>query len=176
MFAAANGEAECVRLLIDAGADKNAKNDVRRWSLLCWGASMFLFHLQGYSITFQFFICVTLFRFLFKNIMICLLRASFLFFPFPCVVAHLLARLLKFVFSFQRLCCVYMHLTCVRWRLCCMGGGESDSQLGWAALIYAAESGHAECARLLIDAGADKDAKNDVRVGHCFAEAQSYVY
>ena len=35
IHAAVNGRAECVRLLIDAGADKEAKNDVRRRSLLC---------------------------------------------------------------------------------------------------------------------------------------------
>jgi hypothetical protein len=29
--------------------------------------------------------------------------------------------------------------------------------------MYAAGRGHADCARLLIDAGADKDAKNNVR-------------
>jgi hypothetical protein len=29
MLAAANGHAQCVRLLIDAGADKDAKDDVR---------------------------------------------------------------------------------------------------------------------------------------------------
>ena len=29
MFAARNGHADCARLLLDAGADKNAKNEVR---------------------------------------------------------------------------------------------------------------------------------------------------
>jgi ankyrin repeat protein len=43
--------------------------------------------------------------------------------------------------------------------LCC----ESDSQSGWTALINAGYMGHAECVRLLIDAGANKDARNNVR-------------
>ena len=49
-----------------------------------------------------------------------------------------------------------------------MSGGESDSQLGFTALIRAAECGHVDCVRLLIDAGADKEAKNEVRMGCCF--------
>jgi hypothetical protein len=36
MRAAACGNADCLRLLIDAGADKDAKNNVRRQSLLCF--------------------------------------------------------------------------------------------------------------------------------------------
>jgi ankyrin repeat protein len=47
--------------------------------------------------------------------------------------------------------------------------GESDSQRGTTALILAAVNGRADCARLLIDAGADKEAKNNVRVVRCFA-------
>jgi hypothetical protein len=37
------------------------------------------------------------------------------------------------------------------------------AQSGWTALIWAAEKGHADCARLLLDAGADKNAKTNVR-------------
>ena len=44
-----------------------------------------------------------------------------------------------------------------------MGCGESDSESGQTALLLAAGSGHTECVRLLIDAGADKNAKNNVR-------------
>ena len=40
---------------------------------------------------------------------------------------------------------------------------ESDSQHGSTALILAAQYGYADCARLLIDAGADLDARNEVR-------------
>ncbi len=46
-----------------------------------------------------------------------------------------------------------------------MCAGESDSQGGLTALMRAAESGHAGCVRLLIDAGTDKCAKHNVRVG-----------
>ena len=37
------------------------------------------------------------------------------------------------------------------------------SQGGWTALIYAAANGRADSARLLIDAGADKNTKDRVR-------------
>ena len=42
-------------------------------------------------------------------------------------------------------------------------GGGGAAQFGSTALIYAARDGHADCARLLLDAGADKEAKNNVR-------------
>ncbi len=38
---------------------------------------------------------------------------------------------------------------------------------GHTALILAAQNGHAECVRLLIDAGADKEAAGRVRIGRC---------
>ena len=44
-----------------------------------------------------------------------------------------------------------------------MAGGDFNSQDGATALIWAAEMGRADCVRLLIDAGADKDAENNVR-------------
>jgi hypothetical protein len=44
--------------------------------------------------------------------------------------------------------------------------GGFYSQWRYTALICAAVNGHADCARLLIDAGADKDAKNNVRVSN----------
>jgi ankyrin repeat protein len=44
-----------------------------------------------------------------------------------------------------------------------VGGGDFNSQGGWTALILAAWNGHADCVRLLIDAGAGKDARNNVR-------------
>ncbi len=56
ILAAANGHAKCARLLLDAGADKDAKNNVRRRSLLAIGVSRFVspfpdcaFHLYIYS-------------------------------------------------------------------------------------------------------------------------------
>ena len=51
--------------------------------------------------------------------------------------------------------------------------GKPDLQYGSTALICATQSGHAECVRLLIDAGADKEAKDVVRVGRCFADESS---
>ncbi len=36
------------------------------------------------------------------------------------------------------------------------------AQSGWTALILAAVSGHTDCARLLLDAGADKDYTHEV--------------
>jgi ankyrin repeat protein len=35
----------------------------------------------------------------------------------------------------------------------------------YTPLIHAAENGHADCVRVLLDAGADKDAVNEVRCG-----------
>jgi hypothetical protein len=37
------------------------------------------------------------------------------------------------------------------------------AQEGRTALVWAAHCGHADCARLLLDAGADKNAKDEVR-------------
>jgi ankyrin repeat protein len=44
-------------------------------------------------------------------------------------------------------------------------------QDGYTALMYAAEHGRADCVRLLIDTGADKEAKDYVSVDRCFAGA-----
>jgi ankyrin repeat protein len=45
--------------------------------------------------------------------------------------------------------------------LSCCGG--SDAQNGYTALMLAAENGHIDCVRLLVDAGAGKEAKSTVR-------------
>jgi ankyrin repeat protein len=37
------------------------------------------------------------------------------------------------------------------------------AQDGWTPLHYASWSGHVDCARLLLERGADKNAKNEVR-------------
>jgi hypothetical protein len=47
----------------------------------------------------------------------------------------------------------------------------SHSQGGSTALMFAASLGYEDCVRLLIDTGADKEAKNYVRVGRCFARS-----
>ncbi len=41
--------------------------------------------------------------------------------------------------------------------------GAAAAQGGNTALIWAGYKGHADCARLLLDAGADKNAKDKVR-------------
>jgi hypothetical protein len=41
------------------------------------------------------------------------------------------------------------------------------AQAGSTALIWSATYGHAECARLLMDAGANKEAKDNVRLRSC---------
>jgi hypothetical protein len=62
----------------------------------------------------------------------------------------------------------YLCVLCVRCRWRCVCGCESDSQIGYTALMHAAQFGRTDCARLLIDAGADIDDKNNVRVVRCF--------
>ncbi len=42
---------------------------------------------------------------------------------------------------------------------------------GRTALIWAGYTGHADCARLLLNAGADKNAKNEVRANRSAASA-----
>jgi ankyrin repeat protein len=54
-------------------------------------------------------------------------------------------------------------MLCLRCRWPYVGGGESDPQDGLTALMCAAQWGRANCVRLLIDAGADKDTRNNVR-------------
>ncbi len=52
------------------------------------------------------------------------------------------------------------------------------SQNGSTALIYAVQYHHANCVRLLLDAGADAEAKDRVRpmVGRCQSEASSFLF
>ena len=52
--------------------------------------------------------------------------------------------------------------------------GESELQGRDTALMSAAVEGHADCVRLLIDAGADKEAKDNVRVGRCLLIVAPY--
>ncbi len=51
--------------------------------------------------------------------------------------------------------------------LACMFDAHTRAQSGYTALIRATENGHVDCVRLLLDAGADKNAKDVVR--DCFA-------
>ncbi len=45
---------------------------------------------------------------------------------------------------------------------------HAHAQVGGTALIRAATQGHAECVRLLLDVGADKDAQDKVHFGSLF--------
>ena len=53
---------------------------------------------------------------------------------------------------------------------------QSHTQDGQTALICAAREGHMNCARLLLDAGADKEAKNNVRASWFAASAAVHVF
>ncbi len=46
-----------------------------------------------------------------------------------------------------------------------MHATQTCAQSGLTAVMYAAAHGHLDCARLLLDAGADKNAKDNVRIG-----------
>jgi hypothetical protein len=59
----------------------------------------------------------------------------------------------RFSFYWSRACCMRAIALC---------GAAICSQDGATALMCAAAEGHTDCARLLIDAGADKEAKNKV--------------
>jgi hypothetical protein len=155
MCAAAKGYTDCVRLLIDAGADKEAVDEVRRRLLLCYRT--FLFHFpSAAAFCSSSSMCLVLSV---SEAPICC--SSLCFSHVFCIGVPLLLPSLRKIklenFLFPSSC------DDAEW-----GGGKSDSQFGRTALICAAAHGHAACARLLIDAGADKEAKNDVRFGRCF--------
>jgi hypothetical protein len=90
------------------------------------------------------------------------LHAGLCMFSYPLVVAsHLFvhcSRNLSLLFH----CLVFPIKTPI---LCAISVscGKSESQRGWTALMRAAENGRFECVRLLLEAGADKDARTNVR-------------
>jgi hypothetical protein len=53
--------------------------------------------------------------------------------------------------------------------------GRRRAQCGETALMCAAENGRTDCARLLLDAGADKEAKQIVRAIVCVGGAGALV-
>ena len=109
IFAAARGHTECVRLLIDAGADKDTRDSVRRWSLICRNSLFYCFFptlissLRHSSSTFS--ICHTVYM----TFSVLHLRASiyvlfrtffslsfhFLSLPFAVVLTFLFTQVLK---------------------------------------------------------------------------------
>jgi hypothetical protein len=125
--AAVNGQADCARLLIDAGADKEAKTNVRRASVLI---SLLFLHFnfsQQLFVLFAFSLPVSIHKFRFDFLLFLHVNRNFLFSVMPC-----------------------------------LSRGGIDSQSGSTALIIAAANASADCARLLIDAGTDKDVRNNV--------------
>jgi hypothetical protein len=78
-------------------------------------------------------------------------------------IFHFECRLLCFV----SMCGVVSRIVAYQRRRDSGGGGgtflHSRVQFGMTALMPAASNGHADCARLLLDAGADKEAKDKVR-------------
>ena len=115
MLAASRDRVDCVRLLLDAGADKEAKNDVRA-SAVVWKGALLL-------MVVMLWLCLeACYNFLF--------HFSLIFLFWICAVHYL-------------------------WQTC--------AQVESTALICAAVSGRTDCARLLLDAGADKNAKSNVR-------------
>ncbi len=60
---------------------------------------------------------------------------------------------------------VFVYACDVCWR----GDTWELAQFGDTALIDAAACGHADCVRLLLDAGADTEVKDKVRVLHPYA-------
>ena len=93
--------------------------------------------------------------------------------PFNCLVAraNICASRGGCVRGGRHVCCVCVCVcVCVVAAICVcdlhLCGGDmwhTRAQGRWTALIYAAAEGHADCVRLLLDAGADKDAKDQVR-------------
>jgi hypothetical protein len=109
IIAAERGNSNCARLLIDSGADKEAKDKVCNGR--CFAAAFFLVMLIWFPVSVYSF----------------------------------------FLSEFSSI-----------WRSRCMFGGDSNSQSGSTPLILAARNGRADCVRLLLEAGADRDATNKV--------------
>ena len=61
------------------------------------------------------------------------------------------------------ICTVYCAIALRPWWVARLAHMAAWSQNGHTALMCAAESGHVDCARLLLDAGADMNAKDVVR-------------
>ena len=86
-------------------------------------------------------------------------------------ISFLYFRRFSRYFSLSRYVTPHVLASALLLILACMACGGAvilhlmpNTQKGSTALIVAAERGHTECARLLVEGGADKDAKNNVRV------------
>ena len=79
-----------------------------------------------------------------------------------CIAAVFFALYLSFSLSLSLCSRIFFRTFTLSGALVVRAAAKSDSQDGSTALICAASKGHTECARLLIDAGADTDATNKV--------------
>ena len=78
---------------------------------------------------------------------------------------HVLQMVIDFVQYLCARCVCLVRFQCVElYHVCAFGGWQSRAQSGRTALIFAAENSHADCVRLLIDAGADTNAHTNVRI------------
>ena len=75
------------------------------------------------------------------------------------------------------------HVMCDDHDVCAYawGGGYSfathtHAQREWTALIHAARNGRVDCARLLVDVGADKTLKDNVRLCHCITAILLHLF
>ncbi len=145
MSAAAKGHADCARLLLDAGADKDAKDMVHVISR----CSLF------FNCNFHLYYCLSRY-FLISNGTMIIFDMS----PYSSTWVLYLCSVSQF--NLWNVSHVPLAYFCAIAFLFC-GDVESDLQGGWTALICAAFNGRVDCARLLIDAGADKGALTAVR-------------
>lgn len=141
MRAALWDHADCLRLLINAGADKDSKDYVRVG--LCVA---FTPHFACVPCSFCLHVDASLISYLFRC----------LNFGIPMICCLICIR-------FANNTC----LCCVHWRWRRVSWFESMSQHGRTALIFAADFGHTVCAQLLLNAGADAKAKSRVCTVGC---------
>ncbi len=73
--------------------------------------------------------------------------------PLKCCVNISFCKICAEPICYSGTCCFVDHFLCATF----------DAQDGETALMYAASRGYVDCARLLMDAGADKDAQCNVR-------------
>jgi hypothetical protein len=164
--AASKGRADEIVALLAEGANIECKNRVRGLGLVILMSSVrVLWSDVSFNLTLTSFYAIW-----------SLWRRLFLFCVPNMVCVSGLSRGLRIhtYFSCNLLFCIYfhqftcgiavsfLHFTCCWWWQC-VGICKFDSQHGWTALIGAAHECQADCVRLLIDAGADKDAKDNVR-------------
>ena len=157
MNAAARGHADCARLLIDGGADKELRTRQGSTALICAVES-------GQTNCVRLLIDAGAD----KDTKDWVRVGNCFAVPLLPFLFYVLLRIFLFI-RCRRCHVLYSYCTPAYFDGIVSGGCESDSQGGMTALMCATANGRADCARLLIDAGADKEVKDDVRVGRsCF--------